>query len=74
MKKLLCITLLLCFMVTPALGQEGKIVDYKVIYSEFVDEFESKVHTFMVLGWQPLGGVSTYGKDLMQTMVKYEED
>lgn len=72
MKKLLCITLLLCFMATPAISQEAKIVAYKVVYNQYVDVLEQNIQSYMLNGWQPFGGISKYGKELMQAMVKYE--
>jgi hypothetical protein len=73
MKKIVYILILVCLMATPALSQETKIVAYKVVYSSYVDALEDLVQSRIQTGWQPLGGISRYGKDLMQAMVKYEE-
>ena len=51
-----------------------RIVDYKIVVSECVEELTTKVKEEMVDGWLPSGGVAVvsmqFGLRLVQTMVK----
>lgn len=49
-----------------------KIIDYKVIDSNDIDDLQVAVKNDIDKGWQPLGGISDGSAVFAQVMVKYD--